>query len=131
MSQSVNSTNSIEISSSMMTFREYYRRFIEFTDHDLENGWGWFVDIELNFEPERVIQYKNKYNSISKCLHTPQTITEYHSIRSRNSMSNLHETSMIFQMDNDDDKNNTSMNGFIYINTICIILIALICYYIY
>lgn len=136
MTQSVNYTSPIEISQSMMTFREYYMSFIEFTDNDLENGWGWFVDIELNFEPAKIIQHKNKNknknNCLSKYLHIPQTIKEYHSIRSRNSMSNLHESSMIFQMDDDDDnKNKTSIANFIYINTICIILMALIFYYIY
>lgn len=139
MTQRVNNTNSIEISPSMVTFREYCKSFVDFRENDLENGWGWFVDMELNFESARINQYKNKYTRISKCLHTPQTIKEYSSIRSRNSMSNLHDTSMIFQMDTDDDKNDdknndknkTSMYSFIYINTICILFIAFICYYMY
>jgi hypothetical protein len=52
-------------SPSMMTFREYYMSFIGIRDPHLANGWGWFVDIELNSEPIRVQRYKKSSQFVS------------------------------------------------------------------
>jgi len=82
----------------MMTFRDYYMRFICVNDLNLTNEWGWFVDIELNDEPTNPIKMPYyMYNNRS----IPSTIKEYPRIRSIKSLSNLNDTSMIFELDED------------------------------
>ena len=56
-----------------MTFREYYVNFIQIKDHQIADGWGWFVDIELLSETNKSnpiqIQIQNenqKYDKHSK-----------------------------------------------------------------
>jgi len=126
MSQSFNTMQSeIQPYPSIISFREYYMSFIGIRVPYLENGWGWFVDIELNSEPIRIQKYKKPSQYISN----PKTIQEYPSIRSMKSMKNLHDTSMIFEMDDvDDSKHRTNRFVNIVTHTFGIIGVIL-CYY--
>lgn len=130
MSQSFNSIQKeVSMSPSMMTFKEYYMSFIGIKDPHLANGWGWFVDIELNSEPIRVIKPVYHYKP-SKYVSVPKTIQEYSSIRSMKSMRNLHDTSMIFEMDEDYIKHRTNSFSYGNIVTHTIGIIGLvICYF--
>jgi hypothetical protein len=123
-------TNSgLVISPSIMTFKEYYMRFMGTDDTNLANGWGWFVDIELNVEPIRVIRnkYTNNTNNTNKYI---SPIKEYPSIRSMKSMKNLHDSYMIFEND-ENFKLDYRMNNYVIACTNFIGIIALtICYYI-
>jgi len=126
MSERLNRINEMQISPSMMTFKEYYMQFICVNDSNLTNGWGWFVDIELNTEPIRIIQ-QNRYK-----MKIPTTIKEIPSIRSMKSMKNLHDASMIFDMDVDDNlKHRTNNNIMICVNLIGVIALGLYYYAIY
>lgn len=127
MSQSFNTMQSeIQPYPSIISFREYYMSFIGIRDPYLENGWGWFVDIELNSEPIRIQKYKKPSQYISN----PKTIQEYPSIRSMKSMKNLHDTSMIFEMDDvDDSKHRTNRFVSIVIDTLVGIIRVILCYY--
>lgn len=129
MSQNFNSFKKEVISPSMMTFKEYYMSFMAIKVPHFANDWGWFVDIELNSEPIRQIKPFYGYKP-SRYVSVPETIREYPSIRSMKSMKNLHDTSMIFEMDDDDIKHRT--NNCIYVNIIThtIGIIGLILYYI-
>lgn len=110
---------------SMMTFREYYMTFVGIRDPYLANGWGWFIDIEANFEPIKV----SKYQKPSQHVSIPKTIKEYPSIRSMKSMKNLHDTSMIFEMDDIDEPKHRT-NKYVNIVTHTIGLVGVIvCYY--
>jgi len=127
----------IYLSSSMMTFREYYMKFIGVNDPCLTNGWGWFVDIELNSEPIKINNnnqkfHHQKYIHSSKYTAIPKTIKEYPSIRSMKSLNNLYNTSMMFEMD-DDSKHRTNKNisTILYYNTVGIITVAILCYSLY
>lgn len=106
------------ISSPIMSFNEYYMNFIETKEPCLENGWGWFVDIELNYEQSKIIQ-RPSYN-----LSVLKTIKEYPSIRSMKSMTNLHDN--LITIDLEKDKTNNCYS--IVTNTIGIIGVALCCF---
>jgi len=111
---------------SIMPFREYYMSFVGIRVPYLENGWGWFVDIELNSEAIGI----QKYKKLSQYFLIPKTIQEYPSIRSMKSMNNLHDTSMIFEMNNVDNSKHR-MNRFvsIVIDTLVGIIGVFLCYY--
>lgn len=131
MSQSFNSIQKeVSISPSMMTFKDYYMAFVGIRDPHLANGWGWFVDIESNSEPLRVMKPVYYYKP-SQYVKVSETIKEYPSIRSMKSMRNLHDTSMIFEMDDfDDKKHRTNNNGYgnLITHTVGIITLV-ICYF--
>jgi len=116
----------VQSSPSMMTtYKEYCMSFIDIKEEDLSNDWGWFVDIELDSEP---IQIKrgpkpSQYVSIMK------TIPEYPSIHSMKSMLNLHDTSMIFKMDNVDNNKHKTNKGFSVITHTIWLIVVIICYY--
>lgn len=100
----------IKMSPIKMTFRDYYLAFVELNEPYLANGWGWFVDIELNNEPIKNLPNNNSYIRYkpSQNISVPKTIQEYPSIRSMKSMRNLHDTSMMFEMDDNDNKHRTN-----------------------
>jgi hypothetical protein len=130
MSQNYNLVKKdVPLSPSMMTFKEYYMSFIGSKDPHLANGWGWFVDIELDSEPVRKI-YPSSYYNPSKYVSGPKTIQKYPSIRSMKSMQNFHDSSMIFEMDDDDNKHRTNNcnNVNIIIHMLGLILLV-ICYF--
>lgn len=102
---------------SMKTFKEYY----------LVNGWGWFVDIELN--AEQIMMKKKLYYKPPQCVTVPKTIKEYPSIRSMKSIKNLHEISMTSEINDDNDKKHITNNGNIIRHTLGLIAIT-ICYFI-
>jgi hypothetical protein len=119
-----------------MTFNEYFIKFVK-SDANLANGWGWFVDIELNEESSKILHNrfnnsifnKNKYRYNIHKISLPSTIEEYPSIRSMKSMTNLNDTSMIFQNIEDyNTKHITNNYIMVYTNIIGIITLAL-CYY--
>ena len=118
----------VSVSTSMLTFKDYHMRFIGIKDPHLANGWGWFVDIELNSEPIRMIEPSYHYTP-SQYVTLPKTIKEYPSIRSMKSMKNLHDTSMLFEIDNDDVKHRTNNCSYGYIITHTFELIVIIIYY--
>jgi hypothetical protein len=113
MSQNFNTQNmynhqEIKLSPLLMTFNEYYNSFMGIKDPLLENGWGWFVDIELNSQPVKIIK-NNRYKSSQKML-IPTTIQEYPSIRSMKSMKNLQDTSLMFEMNECENNHRTNNN---------------------
>lgn len=101
------SKKEVNLFPSMMSFKEYYMGFVGIRDPHLANGWGWFVDIELNAEPIRIMK-PVYYSKPSQYITVLKPIKEYPSIRSMKSMKNLHDTSMIFEMDDDDMKHRTN-----------------------
>ncbi len=106
-----------------MTFKQYCMSFIEEKEQILIGEWGWFIDIESNFEPIKTI----KYQTFSRHVSILKTIKEYPSIRSMKSMKNLHDMSMIFEMD---DVNKHRTNKYVNIVTHTIGLLGVIvCYY--
>ena len=126
MSQNLNSIKKDNsISTSMMTFKDNYMYFTGIKDPYFENEWGWFIDIELNSDPIRIIKYPYHYKP-SKYVSVPKTIKEYPSIRSTKSIQNLNDTSLIFKIEDDikDRTINYHYNNIIT-NTICIIGLAL------
>lgn len=60
------------------------------------NGWGWFVDPELDYNYKF---NKNKYTT-SKHISIPNTIQEYPKIRSIKSINNFHDDLAFEMMDN-------------------------------
>lgn len=115
MSQSFNSDNNYnnqenKLSPSMMTFNKYHMTFIKNNNKQhLENGWGWFVDIDLNTEPVRIVENNIRYKLLQN-RSVLKTIQEYPSIRSMKSMKNLNDTSMMFDFDEYDNKHRTNNN---------------------
>jgi hypothetical protein len=137
MSERFYNNSALALSSTMMTFNEYFTKFVR-TDTNLANGWGWFVDIELNEEPTRVIHNrfnnsifnKNKYRYNIHKISLPSTIKEYPSIRSMKSMTNLNDTSMIFEMDGDYNKKHRTNNYVMACTNIIGIITLALCYYV-
>lgn len=117
----------VSVSKSMMTFKDYHMRFIGIIDPHLANGWGWFVDIELN--AEQIMMKKKLYYKPPQCVTVPKTIKEYPSIRSMKSIKNLHEISMTSEINDDNDKKHITNNGNIIRHTLGLIVIT-ICYFI-
>jgi hypothetical protein len=112
----------------MMTFREYYAVFVGIKEPPITNGWGWFVDLELNSEPIKITNsHFNRYKPL-KYISVLNTIKEYPSIRSMKSITNLNDVSMKFEMDKDFNKNITN-NITLCIITVGTIVIAAIIYY--
>lgn len=134
MSQSFNSKNisnnqKIQISQSIMSFNDYYFTFVGIKETHLANDWGWFIDIDLNTEPIRVPLNNYVRNKPSQHISDLNTIKEYPSIRSMKSMKNLHDTSMIFEMDDDDNKHRTNKN-FCSLITHCVEIITILLVYV-
>jgi len=121
---------------SKMTYKEYYMKFIRKNEANLANGWGWFVDIELNSEPVREIQ--NRSNVYNRYRLFPSLPTKTNpSIQSKKSVRNLQDTSMMFEMDEDnkegrnDHNKKSRTNNYSLLFTNCIgVLAVAICYYI-
>jgi hypothetical protein len=94
-----------------LSFKNYYLCFTKDKDNDKDKEsnlsnhveWGWFVDTDVNSEPIPIPinKTRNYFN-----LPIPQTIYEYNnlSINSMKSMKNLHDNSMIFQIEDNEDK---------------------------
>ena len=126
MSQNSNSIqNEVSISPSIMSFNENYMSVIKIRDPYFENSWGWFVDIELNSEPIRIIKSPYHYK-LSKYISIPKTIKEHPSMCSMKSIKNVKDTSSIFEID--DDIKDTTLNYHyhnIITHTICITGLAL------
>lgn len=119
-----NEHQDIQLYPEMMTFKKYCNTTI--VPH-LTNGWGWFVDIESNSE-----QIKHRQNNyFTQNVSMLKTIKEYPSIRSMKSMKNLHDTSLMFQIDEDVDKKYRENNiCSIMIGHIVGIISLFICFYI-
>ena len=131
MSQSFNLINNYnnqenKLSTSMMTFNKYHMTFIRNNKQHLENGWGWFVDVDLNTEPVRIVQNNITYKS-SQNRSLLKTIQEYPSIRSMKSMKNLNDTSMMFEFDEYDNNHRTNNN----ISNINVTIIRITQWYLY
>ena len=94
----------------------------------LENGWGWFVDVDLNTEPVRIVQNNITYKS-SQNRSLLKTIQEYPSIRSMKSMKNLNDTSMMFEFDEYDNNHRTNNNN--NISNINVTIIKITQWYLY
>jgi len=104
MSQLLN--KEVSVSPSMMTFNEYYNSFVCIKESYLTKEWGCFVDIESN--NESTIKIHKYYAKPSRYVSIPKTIKEYPSIRSMKSFNNLNDTSMIFEMEEDNSKHRTN-----------------------
>ena len=65
MSHSFNQRNltdqqNISIAPSMISYKDYYMRYIRIKETQLENEWGWFIDLELNSEPFKLNKDRKK-----------------------------------------------------------------------
>lgn len=109
---------------SFMTFKEYYTNFIKLDIFNKDSEWGWFVDTEANYDIKKSNVYT--YYKSSKYVNIPKTISEYPSIRSMKSMKNLHESSMIFE--SDDEAN--FPQSLIIVNVFTMIIVSCLYYYI-
>ena len=117
-------------------FKEYCLSFIHIQNYELDNGWGWFVDTEL-----QIIDDTHKFNGFiqpSKYASIPETIMEHSSIRrSMKSLKNIQETygsecssSNNFELNNMSCifKFNNDITNMICANTIGILSCAIIYY---
>ena len=95
-------TNNQYFISSMTSINEYYTKLVTLKNITFTDGWGWFIDIESNYQ--EIFPNKYKKQTLNH-LHLP-TINEMPSLRSFNSMRNLHEDSVIFKMDEELEKKN-------------------------
>jgi hypothetical protein len=95
-------TNNQYFISSMTSINEYYTKLVTLKNITFTDGWGWFIDIESNYQ--EIFPNKYKKQTLNH-LHLP-TINEMPSLRSFNSMRNLHEDSMFFKMDEELEKKN-------------------------
>lgn len=104
---------------------------------EISDGWGWFLDIDI--QTNRQI---NKFSREKlKHVYIPQTIYETPTrMQSFKSMTNLHDESMIFKMDEQIEKqekqekqekkkeiNHNNMVDY-FVNTICTLCIIGIIY---
>lgn len=78
---------------SMMTFKDYFNTFVRSSNIQFSDDWGWFIDIESNSKNQYIYFPSNNQFSKqnSKYTYVPKTIHEIPSIRSFDSMNNLHE----------------------------------------
>jgi hypothetical protein len=81
---------------------------------DSKEEWGWFIDPELNYHMFNKNKYaKNVYTT--KHVSIPETIKEYPSIRSRQSITNLNDFENNKNSDcKNKDKNNKNNTPFNY-----------------
>ena len=106
------------------TIKDYFVIFGNLKNITIGEGWGWFIDIESNYN-EDPFPFKNKFISHSYnhvCI--PLTINETPSMRSFTSMMNLHDETIINKRDEDDLENEFKHNyQFLdYImNSVCIL----------
>ena len=85
----------------MITIKQYFMNFVENKNTQFEGAWGWFVDIEAN-NYNGISRLHNKYpKQIVRNINIPSTIKEIPSIKSVNSIHDLKDSSMIFEMDED------------------------------
>lgn len=133
MSQNINNeTGSEKIESSIFSLisgvKDYYK------EKNVDNGYGWFVDIESNPEKIKKIPYnKNNYKP-SKYVSIPETIPEYPTIRSLKSINNLCEADINEsekEKYNHKYKSTKNISIFMYCNIIGTITLTLMCYTIY
>lgn len=103
---------------SFITFKEYYTNFIKLDIFNKDSEWGWFIDIDPNYDIKNTNIYT--FYKTSKYVNIPKTISEYPSIRSMKSMKNLHESSLMFEMDED---TNFSQN-LMFANVLTIIVVS-------
>ena len=110
-------TNNQVFISSMASFNEYYTKSVTLKNITFIDGWGWFIDLESNYQEI----FPNKYKK--QMLNYLPTINEMPSLRSFKSMGNLHEDSMIFKMDEELEKKNKYKYTYIKwaIHSVCIL----------
>ena len=87
-------TNNQVFISSMTSFNEYYTNSITLKNITFVDGWGWFIDLESNYQEISPNKYKKQTLN-----HLP-TIHEISSLKSFKSMGNL------LKMDEDLNKKN-------------------------
>lgn len=87
------SDNTHILVSSIMTFKDYVNTFVRSSNIQFSDDWGWFIDIESNSKNQYIYFPSNNQFSKqnSKYTYVPKTIYEIPSIRSFDSMNNLHE----------------------------------------
>jgi len=108
------------------SLQEYYIKVVEIKDPHVGNGWGWFVDLDLNsFPKSNPIKIIQNYKSSQIHLNT---IKEYPSIRSMKSMTNLNQMNNEINNQMNNHKNFYKYTNFIYINLIGIIIFTMIYY---
>ena len=110
-------TNNQDFISSMTSINEYYTKLVTLKNITFNDGWGWFIDIESNYQEI----FPNKYKK-QTLTHLP-TINEMPSLRSFKSIRNLNEDSMIFKMDKELEKKNKYKYTYIKwaIHSVCIL----------
>jgi len=104
-------TNNQVFISSMTSFKEYYTNSITLKSITFIDGWGWFIDIESNYQEVSPNKYKKHILN-----HLP-TINEIPSLRSFKSMGNL------LKMDEELDKKNKYKYKYIKwaLHSVCIL----------
>ena len=114
---------SLCISPSIMSLKEYFISIFETNDTLFTEEWGWFIDIE-NTQIKSPLFKNNKYNkNINKFVFMPSTIHENIGIRSMKSLNNLHDSCLLFEMDEEYEKKNTSNLCSFKVNVCCLICI--------
>ena len=78
-------TNNQDFISSMTSFNEYYTNSITLKNITFIDGWGWFIDLESNYQEISPLNTKYKKQTLN---HLP-TIHEISSLKSFKSMGNL------------------------------------------
>lgn len=103
------------------TIKDYFVSFDNLKNITIGDGWGWFIDIETNYN-ELSFPFKNKFISNSYnhvCI--PSTINETPSMRSFTSMINLHDETIIFKKkDKLENKYNYQILEFV-MHSVCIL----------
>ena len=118
----------------IQNFKEYCLSFIYTQNYELDNGWGWFVDTELQIIDDT--HNCNRFIRPSKYASIPETIMEHSSIRrSMKSLKNIQETydakcsgSNNFELNNNLCMFNNEITNMICANTIGILSCAIIYY---
>lgn len=108
---------------SLMSFKEYYMYFINLDIFNTDNEWGWFVDIESNYDNNKLLLYN--YHKPSKYIKKYSKIKECSSIRSMKSMKNLQEKLILIK--NEEDYRFSQK--LLILNTFTMVLIG--CFYYY
>lgn len=85
---------------SMMTFQDYFTKYINISNIHLAEGWGWFVDIDINYQ-NNTHEYNKYYiqQSNYNCILPIINENRIYNIRSFKSMKNLKDQSTHFEFD--------------------------------
>ena len=116
-----------------LSFKEYHDNLAVTKESNIENGYGWFVDLEENTNTT-INSNTNIIRRIktSQYISIPETINEFPSIKSFSSVQSLDDSSIFFEMDDiKNDKNKPNIMTYTYINICGLIALMLYCIKLY